>query len=98
MLSLDQIVHTDFASLLGEEFALIHGTEQVALRLVEVVPGRHTPKGHRRPFSLLFRAAPGPYLPQGMYAFAHEKLGTLELFAVPVSGDQNGREFEVTFN
>ena len=52
----------------------------------------------RRPFTLAFRGPREPILPQGTYEFAHEQLGTLEIFVVPVASNEDGTTYEAVFN
>ena len=37
-------------------------------------------------------------LPQGTYKVEHEKLGTLEIFLVPIGPDKEGLCYEAIFN
>lgn len=57
------------------------------------------PNPTRVPFSLLFCTfGEFSYLPQRIYQLAHEHLGTLEIFLVPVGPDENGMRYEAIFN
>jgi hypothetical protein len=51
----------------------------------------------RRPFSLLFRGDPGLGLPQRIYRIEHERLGTHDIFIVPLQPDAEGSQFEAVF-
>lgn len=55
-----------------------------------------TPKQER--FSLIFRGPNEPYLPQRIYRVEHEKMGTLNLFLVPIAKDEDGFQYEAVFN
>src|SRR3954464_7977667 len=48
-------------------------------------------------FSLLFLSRAGPFLPQATYRVTHPKLGTLELFLVPVGPIHGGNGYEAVF-
>jgi hypothetical protein len=48
-------------------------------------------------FSLTFQSAPGPFVPQATYPIAHPKLGTLEMFIVPLGPKNGGNQYEVIF-
>jgi hypothetical protein len=48
-------------------------------------------------FSLLFVSPAGPFLPQATYRLTHPKLGTLELFLVPIGPIQGGNGYEAVF-
>jgi hypothetical protein len=49
-------------------------------------------------FSITFRSAVDAFIPQGTYRFEHEKLGSFELFIVPVGKDDRGHSYEAVFN
>ncbi len=72
----------------------------VLLQLIEVAQ----PPGAigERTFSLVFRAAPGASLPQGMHDLAHPQLGAFALFVVPIGpapGDSQARlRYEAVVN
>src|SRR4051812_27385408 len=71
-------------------------TRDVELTLVEVKRlGQALRKGGA--FSLLFVTPPGTFLPQATYALTHPKLGTLELFLVPVGLIHDGNGYEAVF-
>lgn len=72
----------------------------VELELVEVksyMPGENEQQGMER-FSLFFRGPADIYARQGTYALEHEKMGTLEIFLVPVARDERGFLYESVFN
>ena len=49
-------------------------------------------------FSLLFHGAADQPLSQRTYRFAHERLGSFDLFIVPVSADRDARQYEAVFH
>ena len=49
-------------------------------------------------FSLLFNGPANPPLAQRMYGFAHERLGSFDLFIVPVSAAGELRQYEAVLN
>lgn len=51
----------------------------------------------REPFSLLFRGPKEPILPQQVYHLEHPRLGSVELFLVPVGPDTVGMQYEAVF-
>jgi hypothetical protein len=100
---LDKVTHATFAELVGSKFRI--GSPPSAGVEVELVsatllgPDRPAPGSKREPFSLLFRGGPtNSYLPQRTYPVTHEKLGTLEIFLVPIGPDQVGMRYEAIFN
>jgi hypothetical protein len=52
----------------------------------------------RTPFSLVFRGARTPVLPQQIYRLVHESLGVLDMFLVPIGPDQVGMQYEAIFS
>ena len=59
-------------------------------------------EGHRKPFSLVFRAQHHHALPSGIYTVTHSELGELDLFLTPVQSHLHGQTadaiyYEVTF-
>jgi len=51
----------------------------------------------RNPFSLHFTGPAEPFLPQRTYPMHHEKLGTLEIFLVPIGRTAGGFTYEAVF-
>jgi len=49
-------------------------------------------------YSITFRSPADTFIPQGMYRFEHDKLGSFELFIVPIGKDGQGYSYEATFN
>jgi uncharacterized protein DUF6916 len=74
---------------------------RVKLCLTEVVDlgaKGQSPGSRRVPFALYFRGPGDTCLPQRIYAFDHERLGTLEIFIVPIGRDADGYQYEAIFN
>lgn len=95
---LDTLTAEDFAPHTGSAFDLCLADGSVlVLTLREVTPlGRDTLP--RRPFSLLFHAAPRPALPQQIYPLSHTVLGTHDIFLVPVGETAERREYQAVFS
>lgn len=74
----------------------VPGAAPLSLELIEVSEKSESPQVEQ--FSLIFRGLLAPHLPQGMYAFEHEKLGTIDLFVVPLGPDSKGMTYQVVFN
>lgn len=68
-------------------------TELFLLSLDEIVSN-----SVQETFALQFRAPSATPAAQGTYRLAHEKLGTMDLFLVPVKRDDAGLYFEAVFN
>lgn len=97
---LSDIQSSDFVPCLHEIFRVsLEGLQPIDLELVEVQElGEPQGPTNRKPFVLHFL---GPvsdqYLVQHSYALRHERLGTLEIFLVPL-GPQGGRmQYEAIF-
>jgi len=86
----------DFEPCKGEAFQVTTARGVLALALVDV---RRLGPALRDggAFSLTFQSAPGPFVPQATYPIAHPKLGTLEMFIVPLGPKNGGNQYEVIF-
>lgn len=89
-----------FAPLIGQLFRLEmagNATEEVELIEAKALPARGgAPR--QDPFSLVFRARADSSPSQGMARVAHEALGSVELFLVPIGKDEQGLYFQAIFN
>ena len=92
-----------FAPLLGDRFQLVlGGSEIVDLILVEADGGRRGSDADadgagRPPFSLVFRGPLEPVLPQRIYGFRNETLGSFELFIVPIGPAGEAMQYQAVF-
>lgn len=89
----------DFSEHLNSKFLLQLEDGAIELQLVEVkayAAGPNEQSGMVR-FSIFFDG-PGVCLPQRLYNLKHEQMGDLDVFLVPVSGDQRGYRYEAVFN
>ena len=66
------------------------------LRLTEVQPGQSNERVLQ--FSLLFRGPLTPSLPQNTYHLAHERLGEMDFFLVPVAREADGMIYQAVFS
>lgn len=89
-----------FAPRANEVFSLELGESNIDMRLVRVAKLRpHSYPGMRRdPFSLIFKCAMQTILPQRIYPFKNDVLGTLSLFIVPRGREPDGIVYEAVFN
>ncbi len=98
---MDTLSLADFVPYLNQTF-LLHLTsdETYSLELVEAAElGDANAPGFRKPFSLIFRNPDKTsYLPQRIYCLEHEKMGSLEVFIVPLGPDVSGMRYQVIFN
>ena len=104
---LNELKSADFSPYLGQTFKIHYQSAkildaqlvlQVALIEVTEVSEKWAGPAKRRPFSILFRGPKDTDLQQGTYKLEHDKMGTLELFLVPIMPDENGNLFEAVFN
>jgi Domain of unknown function (DUF6916) len=96
MPSLAELKVTDFEPLSGGVFRLRTDAQDIELTLMHV--GHLGDSGREGgAFSLLFRSAKGPFLPQAIYPIAHPALGTLEIFIVPIGPVDGGNGYEAIF-
>lgn len=88
-----------FAERLGETFRVDDGAHVVELRLVDASPASSTvaTPDRRVPFSLLFVGPVEPLLPQRIYRFDNDTLGSFEIFIVPLGPADDGMRYEAVF-
>ncbi len=55
------------------------------------------PPGSRQPFSIVFRGPGDALLPQRIYRMEHDRIGSFELFIVPIGPDEKGLRYEAIF-
>jgi hypothetical protein len=95
---LEQLTMASLSEQLNTKFRLSAEPEtQVELELVEV-QAHGDVAGQTERFSAIFRGPLGRFLPQSTYAMGHEKLGSVELFIVPIRQDNEGFYYEAVFN
>ncbi len=102
-MTLDRLTVVDFAPLVGETFGLDAGEGgrlevelASAKTFTEGAPAQDA-DGRRTPFSIHFRGPVDPLLPQQIYRVAHERLGALEIFLVPIGRDESATLYEAVF-
>src|SRR5690348_14290361 len=91
----------DFADKIGQRFAIEDGVgTPIASILVEAQPlnPARGVGGARPPFSLVFVADQPQPLPQRIYRMAHDRLGIMSIFLVPIGHDARGVSYQATFN
>jgi len=104
--SLDQLSSGRFAELVRTKFqVLVEPGIAVGLELTAVTTPCARGQENVSPgsakfesFSLLFTGPADRPLGQRTYRFTHERLGSFDLFIVPVSADHNARQYEAVFN
>jgi hypothetical protein len=87
-----------FSERTGETFRLRYDDgAALDVELVSVTVGASGAPHSRAPFSLIFRGALEPVLPQRIYRFEHDELGSFELFIVPIGPDGAGMQYQAVF-
>jgi len=75
-------------------------TLDVQLLAAEALPAPGGPApagGGAQGFSLVFQTPPGEAISQGTYEFAHEGLGRMQIFVVPIGADDEGMRIQAIF-
>ena len=92
---LDVLSYEELAAQVGTKFAVTDAPVPLELELAEVTERRATAR--QEYFSLIFRGTRELILPQRIYQLEHERLGTGELFLVPVGVTEEAAEYEAAF-
>ena len=88
--------HSTFAELAGTKFKLYDGSDEPSeVELVDVSELVETKR--QEIFGIFFSIPEGRKPAQGSYRMEHEKLGSFELFLVPVVSE-DGVVYEAVFN
>lgn len=89
--------HGDFEKNLATAFRIAPDSrEPMELTLSQVSELRTSPGQEN--FSIVFRGPADRLLSQGTYTLAHDRLGELDIFIVPVARDEQGISYEAVFN
>ncbi|HXF09835.1 MAG TPA: hypothetical protein VN625_03555 [Desulfuromonadaceae bacterium] len=99
-MTLDGIRRNDFEQCVGEQFQIELGGKVITARLAAVTGLGFKSEGQqeRESFTLLFHGPNQYRYPQGIYRVSHPKLGSLEIFLVPLGPDEKGMQLEAVFN
>jgi len=94
------LTEQEFSQHLNSTFQLKLEDHTLELILVEVKAymfGQNEQAGMER-FSIYFDGPPDQRLPQQLYHLEHPDMGGLDLFLVPVAGDEKKLRYEAVFN
>jgi hypothetical protein len=94
---LDTLERDDLAPYLHQNFQLSNEEGPIFdVEMIEVVemPGTAT---KRKPFSVIFFGPEEPMLEQAIYSLAHQDIGPLDLFLVPLGPFKDGMKYEAVF-
>ena len=95
---LERLSLDDFTPLVSQPFRVTVPGGVLDLTLVEASRAGTALPGRRAPFSLVFRGAATPVLPQAIYTFDHPSIGTIEMFIVPIGPEAGGMTYEAVFS
>jgi uncharacterized protein DUF6916 len=97
----EQPTGAEFSQHLNTNFRVhVNAPRPIDLELVEVKVWVMQPKeveGMER-FSIFFYGPGDILMPQSTYTLEHERMGTFEIFLVPVGRDERGFRYEAVFN
>jgi hypothetical protein len=96
----NNLTEHEFSKHIGTEFQGEVDQKEIVLKLTDVKGYLSKPneqEGMER-FSIFFDGPGETKLPQAIYHLRHEKMGEVDLFLVPVSGNENGFRYEAVFN
>lgn len=97
---LETLTSDHFAPYLDETFFVHADTAApIALQLTQITPlgAAAILEAERCAFSLIFRGPRETVLPQRIYRLAHDRLGELDIFLVPIGANQEGIQYEALF-
>jgi hypothetical protein len=96
---LQDLSHSSFEEQLNTPFRIHFGGE-APLEAVLTLVRLHEPHGGPRPqpFSVYFRGPRQPVLPQAIYRVENDRMGTMDIFLVPIGPDGQGMGYEAVFN
>jgi hypothetical protein len=96
--SLETLTPDDLRPFLNTAFN-IHGNDSYRsqVTLTEVTDIGPKTAGRRSQFAIVFSGTCGEVWPQQIYRLEHEKLGTLDVFLVPISASPDGTRYEAVF-
>lgn len=94
---IDQLTRQHFEDLAPGSLRVAAGDAWIGLAVVELRDlGASSPRA--APFAMVLQGPATPLLPQATYRIEHPRLGTLELFMVPIARDAQHARYELIFN
>ena len=94
------LTEKEFSRHLNTRFRLELDDQKIELELVEVkgyLPQANEQSGMER-FTVFFDGPGNAALPQRLYALKHDQMGEVEIFLVPISGNDQSFRYEAVFN
>ena len=93
---LEKLTRDDFAACVNTKFRVRREPDSFEAELIEVTKSKIYPR--QESFSLFFKMPEAFPKIQGNYLFEHDKIGTNEIFVVPIEKETDGTIFEAVFN
>ena len=97
------LTEKEFSQHINTKFRLdVERVEPIELELVEVKSydnkDRPGESGGMERFSVFFRGPVDAFLQQATYSLSHEKMGSFDIFLVPLGREEKGYSYEAVFN
>ena len=97
-MDLAELTLETFEPLRGDTFRVRIDDRVLDLELIEVGALPIHAEHKRAPFALVFRAPAGVRLEQATYRVEHDRIGTVEIFMVPIGQVNGALRLEAIFN
>lgn len=96
----DNLTEKEFSQHLNSTFQVKFVDGELPLELVEVksYPASPSEQSGMERFSVFFDGPRDLRLPQATYQLQHPEMGDVDIFLVPISGDEKGIRYEAVFN
>ena len=100
---LEKLTSADFSPYVHQTFSIqVESGDLLEVELIDVSDlgsdDEWDESSARRPFSIVFRGPKESHLPQSIYRIEHGRMGSLDLFLVPIGPDKLGMRYEAVFN
>jgi len=92
-----QLNHSDFQAILHEQGTLSIDGMTLPATITEVDISQRHGDAQREPFSVILITETEHSHGQAIYALQHERLGSVELFLVPLGPKAGGMSYEAVF-
>lgn len=93
----DVLTRQDFENLAPGSLSVAAGGQSIGLTVVELRDlAERSPRA--APFAVILQGPATPLLLQATHIVEHPRLGTLELFMVPIARDAQHARYELIFN
>jgi L-ascorbate metabolism protein UlaG (beta-lactamase superfamily) len=96
-MDLRQLTQPAFTATLNAKFQ-VQSNDGKKLDLTLTSVSANEVSSHNEQFSIVFRGSLDTFLPQGIYQIMHERMGSFDLFLVPIGRNESGYEYEAVFN